>query len=995
MDIQIGTSANKYMMQDLILHRVHDILLIASPYDAFVLEEDGGLTEQILEEYVGMSLSNAPRLWRAETAKDALKMLKQSQIDLVLVMMRISDMDPLTIAKRIKKIKEDTPIILLAFDESELKQLPENMTDTSVDQAFVWTGDANVFLAIIKQIEDRLNIDRDVEIGDVRCIILIEDRPRYYSTILPLIYKEITRNIKHLMDKSLTDTERLLHMRARPKILLSTNYEDAQYYFEKYQKNTLGIISDIKFPKGEKLDPEAGQSFVRWAREMDPSIPILLQSTYDINSKLAEDLNVNFIHKRSKTLLQDLRKFITTNFGFGDFIFKTPDGTVLDHVTDLVGLKQALKTIPDESLEFHAGSNHFSNWLAARGEFVLASKIRPLNFREFKNTNEHRNLLIQLVNDAIGIKKEAHVVEFSPENLDPKKNFMRICPGSLGGKARGIAFSNSLLSESHLNKDFPDVDIRVPRSFVIATSEFERFMRDNDIREKVQNTKTNQQVDKIFQKADLSPDIEQSLQSIVDLIRTPLAIRSSSLLEDSQYQPLSGAYATYMIPNRNSKRSVRSNQLSAAVKRVFASLFHQEAIALIDASIHSHEEEKMAVIIMELIGKVHRDTFYPTFSGTAQSFNYYPVSYMERNEGVAYVALGLGRTVAEGEKSLRFSPKYPAILPQYYSIKSTLLNSQNTFYALDLKKNTRSLLKRETENLDTFDLKEAEKDGELSWLASVVSEQDQVIRDSLKKKGTRVITFAPILKFGMFPLADILNRLLELGRRALGCEVEIEFAVNLYQERKPELCILQIKPMVLGISDEMNVDLNLSAENLICKSSLTLGNGQFKDITNVIYVDPETFRSDQTEDIAAEIETLTKKMKKNQTYILIGPGRWGTADPFLGIPVKWQQISGAKVIIEVGLSGFPVDPSFGSHFFQNVTSMRLGYFTVNHRSKNDFLDHEWIKEQNVAKRLKYTQLIEMDGPMTVLIDGRTGFGQIVKPITESTESMNEHEATGI
>ena len=603
--------------------------------------------------------------------------------------------------------------------------------------------------------------------------------------------------------------------------------------------------------------------------------------------------------------------------------------------------------------------------------------------------------MIQLVNDAIGIKKEAHVVEFSPENLDPKKNFMRICPGSLGGKARGIAFSNSLLSESHLNKDFPDVDIRVPRSFVIATSEFERFMRDNDIREKVQNTKTNQQVDKIFQKADLSPDIEQSLQSIVDLIRTPLAIRSSSLLEDSQYQPLSGAYATYMIPNRNSKRSVRSNQLSAAVKRVFASLFHQEAIALIDASIHSHEEEKMAVIIMELIGKVHRDTFYPTFSGTAQSFNYYPVSYMERNEGVAYVALGLGRTVAEGEKSLRFSPKYPAILPQYYSIKSTLLNSQNTFYALDLKKNTRSLLKRETENLDTFDLKEAEKDGELSWLASVVSEQDQVIRDSLKKKGTRVITFAPILKFGMFPLADILNRLLELGRRALGCEVEIEFAVNLYQERKPELCILQIKPMVLGISDEMNVDLSLSAENLICKSSLTLGNGQFKDITNVIYVDPETFRSDQTEDIAAEIETLTKKMKKNQTYILIGPGRWGTSDPFLGIPVKWQQISGAKVIIEVGLSGFPVDPSFGSHFFQNVTSMRLGYFTVNHRSKNDFLDHEWIKEQNVAKRLKYTQLIEMDGPMTVLIDGRTGFGQIVKPITESTESMNEHEATGI
>lgn len=995
MDIQIGTSANKNMMQDLILHRVHEILLIASPYDAFVLEEDGGLTEQILHEYMGMSLSNAPRLWRAETAKDALKMLKQSQIDLVLVMMRISDMDPLTIAKRIKKIREDTPIILLAFDESELKQLPDDITDTSIDQVFIWSGNANVFFAIVKQIEDMMNIERDVEIGDVRCIILIEDRPRYYSTILPLIYKEITRNIKHLMDKSLTDTERLLHMRARPKILLSTNFEDAQHYFEKYQKNTLGIISDIKFPKGGKHDPKAGRSFVRWARKIDPSIPILLQSTYDINAQLANELNVNFVHKRSKTLLQDLRQFISANFGFGDFIFKTPDGKILDHVTDLNGLNMALKTIPNESLEFHASSNHFSNWLAARGEFDLASKIRPLNFREFEDPNEHRNLLIQLVNDAIEVRKDAHVVEFSPEHLDPKKNFMRICPGSLGGKARGIAFSNSLLSDSDLDTEFPDVNIRVPRSFVIATSEFDRFMSDNDIRNKIQKTKTNRQVDKIFQKASLSPEIEDSLNAIVDLIRTPLAVRSSSLLEDSQYQPLSGAYSTYMIPNSNSKRSIRFKQLSSAVKRVFASLFHQEAIALIDASIHSHEEEKMAVIIMELIGKVHNDIFYPSFSGTAQSFNYYPVSYMERNEGVAYVALGLGRTVAEGEKSLRFSPKYPAILPQYYSIKATLANSQNSFYALDLNKNTRSLLNGETENLDRFDLNIAEKDGELTWLASVVSDQDQVVRDTLKEKGTRVITFAPLLKFGMIPLAEILNRLLEVGRRSLGCQVEIEFAVNLYNDKKPEFCILQIKPMVLGVSDDLNIDEKISENDIVCKSSLTLGNGQINDIANIIYVDPENFRSDQTVEIAFEIEKLTKNMNKDQNYILIGPGRWGTADPFLGIPVKWQQINGAKVIVEVGLKEFPVDPSFGSHFFQNVTSMRLGYFTVNHRSRNDVLDHSWIQSLNVIKELQYTKWVQTDDPMTVLIDGKTGLGQIIKPIPNAHESMNEHEATGI
>jgi len=993
----MGTPADKHTLQDLIRHRVHEILLIASAYDAFVMEEDGGLTEQVLHEYMGMSFGNAPRIWRAETAADAMQMLNETQFDLVIVMMRISDMDPKSIAIQIKEFNSSIPIILLAFDESELKQLPENLLGTAIDQVFIWSGNANVFIAIVKQLEDKLNMERDIQLGDVRCIILIEDGPRFYSTILPLIYKEITRNIKRLMDKSLNDTERLLHMRARPKILLATTYEEAQDYFNKYKRNTLGIISDIRYPKDGIHDPEAGKSFVRWARSKDPSIPILLQSTYKINKQLAKDLNVNFVHKKSKTLLQELRDFIVSNFGFGDFIFKTPDGKVIDHVTDLKGLKKAIETIPEESLEFHAGNHHFSNWLAARGEFILASKIRPLNFRESTDSIKHRRLLIELVEEALALNKESHVVEFEPANFDSNKNFMRICSGSLGGKARGIAFSNSLLSERNFKNEFPNVTIRVPKSYVIATSEYDSFMLDNNLWEKAVNAKTNKIIDSLFQKAQLSKSIQNALQAIISEIKHPIAVRSSSLLEDSQYQPLSGAYSTYMLPNSDSKSNVRFKQLCAAIKKVYASMFHKEAIALIDSSVHSLEQEKMAVIIMELIGQSFNNRFYPTFSGTTQSFNYYPVSYMQREEGIAYVAMGLGRTVAEGEKSLRFSPKYPAILPQYFSIKSTLANSQNSFYALDLAKNAKSLLYGETENLNLYDLQVAENDSVLPWLGSVISNEDNVLRHSLKHNGTRVITFASILKFGLFPLADILKRLLEIGKRSLGCEVEIEFAVNLFKDKnkKPEFCILQIKPMVLGVSEDLIHDTELTKENVFCHSSLTLGNGRFNNIKDIIFVDPVKFKSAQSKEIAKEIELLTAQLNSKKPYILIGPGRWGTADPWLGIPVKWQQISGAKIILEVGMPDFPVDPSFGSHFFQNVTSMRLGYFTVNHKSKEDFMDTDWLKDQTIVQELKFTQWIQTEDPLSVIINGHSGEGHILKPQPEIPESMNEHETSGI
>jgi len=451
-----------------------------------------------------------------------------------------------------------------------------------------------------------------------------------------------------------------------------------------------------------------------------------------------------------------------------------------------------------------------------------------------------------------------------------------------------------------------------------------------------------------------------------------------------------------MLPNSDKSRRVRLDELCQAIKLVYASMFHEEALALIDSSIHSFEEEKMAVIIMELIGQKYENRFYPTFSGITQSFNYYPVSYMKRDEGVAFVALGLGRTVADGEKSLRFSPQYPAILPQYYSIKATLASSQNTFYALNLDKKTNISLKGETENLDLYDLTVSENDHVLSWVGSVVSSEDNIIRDSLKQNGTRVVSFAPILKFGLFPLAEILNKLLEMGKRAMGCEIEIEFAVNLFRDgRKPDFCILQIKPMVLVSQEDFSHQIDLSDENIICRSSLTLGNGQFNGIQDIVLVDIDRFDAANSQEIAREIEIITKEIPKNTSYILMGPGRWGTADPWLGIPVKWQQITGAKIIVEVGMPDFPVDPSFGSHFFQNITSMRLGYFTINHKSKSDKIDLDWLNKQQTVKKLLFTKWIRIERQLNIIINGLNGEGHILKPSPEIQDIMDEHEASGI
>ena len=991
------THADKLTLQDLIFHRIHEILLVASPYDSFVLEEDGRLTEQILHEYMGMNFSNAPRVWQSSTAADALTMLSRQDFDLIVVMMRIADMDPILFCSKIKESYPQKPVVLLAFDESEIKQLPEKFEKSSIDNIFIWSGNANVLLAIVKLLEDKMNIKRDIKKADVRCIILIEDSPRYYSLILPMIYKEISHQVKEMVDKSASDHERLLYMRGRPKILLARSYEEAERYFKRFRMSTLGIISDIRFPKKGKLDKNAGAKFARWARSIDPSIPIMLQSKHNKNANLAKEVQAHFLYKDSPTLLRELRDFLVSNFGFGDLVFRTPKGKEIIRVSDLNGLINAINTVPEESLLFHAKSNHFSNWLAAHGYLGLASKVRPINYADFKDSLEHRNYLIELINNTIQNRKTRQVVEMQRDKFDHSKRFIQISGGSLGGKARGLAFAQKMIRSSNLRKRYPEININIPHVAVIGTDSFDQFMRENNLWNNALSDKSNKQINNLFIKSSFNKSLMESLKLFIKSVKYPLAVRSSSLLEDSQYQPLSGMYATYMLPNNQSKVNERLDDLVTAIKLVYASTFYQDPKSLISRSVHRIEEEKMAVILMEMVGQNYNDRYYPTFSGTAQSFNFYPISYMKRNEGVAHLALGLGRTIANGEKSLRFSPKYPGILPQYYSIKATIESSQNSFYAMRLNGKNSSSLKNEDKNLSSFSLKIAEKDGSLKWSGSVVSNEDNIIRDTLAQNGTRVITFTPILKWSMFPLVDILNDLLEMGKDSLGCEVEIEFAVNIFEDenKSPEFSLLQIKPMVMGGSRELiNMD-NESSKSILCNSKVTLGDGFIDNVQHIVFVDPKKFRAANTKTIAKEIHQINNAMLNKSPYILVGPGRWGSADPWLGIPVNWEHISGASAIVEIGINDFPVAPSFGSHFFQNVTSMRLGYFTIDNDSKEESFDHNWLKKQKIIKNKKFTACYELERPLRIKIDGQTGNGIILKPNKIDIEPMNEQETSGI
>jgi len=978
--------------QDLMPHRIHEILLVASPYDAFILEEDGHLTEQILTEYIGMNFTYAPRVNRVSTGQQAMKLMLQKKFDLVIVMLRIEDQDPISLGKAIKSKYPKKPVILLAFDETELKQLPNVISAKSINRTFIWSGDASVFPAIIKYIEDRKNAKQDILEKDVRCILVVEDSPRMYSILLPLLYKEIMYQTKNLINRRLKQSKKLLLLRARPKVLLTQNYETAKVFFNRYRNNILGIISDVEFLKNKKKTKYAGFEFASWVRNIDQSIPILIQSTQEKNRSKAESIGTDFLHKESPTFLKNLRDFMNYHFGFGDFIFRRPDNIEVQKATTVNEFIEGLESIPEDSVLHHAKSHHFSNWLAARAEFNLASLIRSISVNDF---NDGESIRKYILGHLTSIKEENSniVLNYSSSRFNSaESDFYRLSSGSLGGKARGLGFAKSMINFSGIKNRFKNFKILVPRSAIIGTDEFDRFMKDNELWEIALSDISDEELQTYFLSARISIDLILKLESFIKENKYPIAVRSSSLLEDSQYQPLAGTYETIMLSNNSRSNKKRLNELIESIKIIYASTFKGEARTLLKNTAHRIEEEKMAILIQEVVGIEHKSKrFYPTFSGVLQSINYYPVSYMKRNEGVAYLALGFGKTIADGEKCMRMSPKYPNILPQFYSIKATLQNSQHEFYAMNLDSK-----KEKKYTLNKYSLKQAEVDGTLKWVGSTVSKEDGTIKDSLFEIGTKIVSFSPILKWGNVQFDKIALKILSMGKKALGCPVEIEFAVNIKENSSPEFYLLQIKPMVLtGLhkSNKINV---MNKDSIFCRSSISLGDGRIDSISDLVIVKPETFDISKTKEIADELSKVNTKFKRGAQYILCGPGRWGSIDPWLGIPVQWKSISKSKVIIELGMKELPIDPSFGSHFFQNITSLHIPYFTVDAKQKFDEINLSFLKDFKAEISGKYVDWYSFENTFSVVVDGSSGVGIIELPMeSKQFETMDEEESSGI
>lgn len=969
--------------QKLMKYKIREILLVSSLYDYYLFEEDGRLYELIRQEYQVLNLSQAPEITHVTTGSEAVEIaLHENHFDLIISTLHIEDMHAVKFAELCREKGVTAPIILLAYDNRERKELVMNYDTSIFDRIFIWQGDYRLLIGIFKYIEDKLNVENDTKAVGVQSIILVEDNVKFYSSYLPLIYTEIFKQSQRLITEGINLTHKFLRMRARPKILLCTNYDEAWSYFEQYKAYILGIITDINFKYKGVKDPEAGLKFARAVKEVHKDIPILLQSSNSDFAVRAYECGASFLQKGSPRLLHELRNFMMNNFGFGDFLFLTPDGAEVGRASNLKTLEEQLSSVPEESIVFHAEGNHFSKWLKARTEFWLANKIRPQQVSDFSSAGELRKELINLLKVYQELRQRGIITDFEKESFDPVNSFARIGSGSLGGKARGLGFINTLINNNKIRYKFENVEISVPSAVVIATDVFDQFLEENHLDIFALHSSDDTEITKRFQQAPLFPlDVISKLRDFLEVIKDPLAVRSSSLLEDSQFQPFAGVYDTYMIPNNDPDNQVRLEELLTCIKSVYASTFYRKAKDYMKATAYSLEEEKMAVIIQRLVGGERNNRFYPEFAGVAKSYNFYPVAPQKSSDGIAQVALGLGKTVVEGGNSVRFCPKYPKHLLQFFSTKETIRNAQQSFFALNLKGHLDEV--RNPDSLvENFDLSKAEEDKTLSYVGSTYSVENDAVYDGVSRPGKRVVTFAPILKHKVFPLAEILDMLLEMGQWGMGVPVELEFAVNLQVKpgQRREFALLQMRPLVISNEiEELDVD-SRGREDLICTSTQVLGNGAVNGVYDAVIVDIHHFERSKSREAADEISYFNSKLLNSKTpYLLIGVGRWGSLDPWLGIPVTWDQISGASVIVETGFKDLDVTPSQGSHFFQNITSFKVGYFTVSVMNKESFIDWHWINSQVPVETLKYTKHIRFEQPASVRINGHKNKGIIIKP----------------
>lgn len=954
--------------------KIRDVLIVASPFDNYVLEESGHLSDLIAKEYNELNLTQAPRFIHSPNAEDALTLLRTWNFDLIITMARIGSMKVHDFAQRAADLQPGIKVVLLAYNTRELATLRGG---AGIERTFVWHGDSRIILAICKLMEDMKNAHNDVKNGDVQVILLVEDSRRFYSSYLPILYRMLVEQTSHLMFKGANQEEKVLRLRARAKILLATDFEEAMLHLERYEENIIGVITDGRFPNKEGDIDNSGLDLVKEVRKKQPHMPILFQSKNLELKPLAEELGTTFLHKEDQSLHRGIEKFMKQEMSFGDFIFRDENGEEIASASDLSELRKVLKEAPIESVIKHAERNHFSHWMRTRTEFNLAAKIRPRTRGDFPDDEDIRNYLIQEIELFLADRRARQVRNYEI-GLEKVGGFQRLGGGTLGGKGRGLAFFYTKMPDLGIAELFPDINIVVPKSLVIATDVFEEFVERNSLEKYSSDEFEDHEVKSAFLAGEFLEEEKETLRRILNIVDWPLAVRSSSLLEDALHQPFAGVYDTFFLPNDHENPEVRANQLSDAIKLVFASTYSKRSKAYVAATPNSIEEERMAVVVQELVGSDNDGLFYPLISGVARSRNHYPVAPIKSEDGVAAIALGLGLTVADGGRCLRFSPAHPKRILQLTYSQTALQDGQSSFWALrtGLEKPFRGI--EITKMLAHENLSTAENHGKLGSIASTYVASDDRMFDGIARDGPRILTFHGPLKRDSFPLPEILKHVLSTCEDHLSCPVEIEFAVDFDNETgKGSFALLQLRPL-LSIGVDIDVDLkSLDKENVICSSSLSLGTGIIEGVKDIVYVNTSRMNRMRTRDIVPDIERVNSNLnQQNRPYILIGPGRWGSSDPSLGIPVSWDQISGAKAIVEARMDDIHVEPSQGSHFFQNIVSFNVGYLTIT--SRDEDVDWEWLDSHEAEYENGPLRHISLEKEIKVLLDSRDGEAVIDK-----------------
>ena len=964
---------------NLMTRRIFNVLLIANPYDAFMLEDDGRIDEKLFNEYAALSLRYPPRFTQVSTEAEAWAELHRNSFDLIIVMPGTDNSDTFDIARGIKHRFQHIPLVVLTPFSHGITARIENEDLSDFEYVFCWLGNTDLLLSIIKLIEDKMNLDYDIEEGGVQQIILVEDNIRFYSSVLPELYKFVLQQSMEFATEALNEHQRTLRMRGRPKIVLARTYEEATTLYDRHPNNVLGVITDARYPRGGVVDPQAGVQLLAELRKRDPFLPLILESAESENALQAKAYNADFIDKNSKKMAVDLREVVKQRFGFGDFIFRDPQThQEVMRAHNLKEMQSAILSVPAESLLYHITRNHVSRWLRSRAMFPAAEFVKQLSWEELQDIDAHRRAIFEAIVDYRRMKNQGVVAVFRRDRFDRYSNFARIGEGSLGGKGRGLAFIDNIVKHHPELNQFDNATVMIPKTVVLCTDLFEEFMDHNNLYQLALSDADDAVILDAFRRATLPASLEGDILTFIEATSSPIAVRSSSLLEDSHYQPFAGIYNTYMVPLLDNRHRMLS-MLCDAIKGVYASVFFKDSKAYMQATRNVIDQEKMAVILQEVVGRQYGDRYYPSMSGVGRSLNYYPIGDELAEEGIVSLALGLGKYIVDGGQTLRICPHHPGKVLQMSDTEMALRETQTRFYALDLKNMGENFSVDDAFNLLKLSVREADKDGALQYLASTYNPTDQVIYPGVYPEGRKIISFVGVLEHDVVPLPHLLREVLRLGQEAMRRPVEIEFAVEIdATTRSCVFYLLQIRPMV-DVKSDVHINLSeIRPETILLQSNNALGHGQIDGITDVVYVKTDGYNAGNNPLIAEEISRINAKfLDRGEHYVLVGPGRWGSSDSWLGIPVKWPNISAARIIVEAGLTNYRVDPSQGTHFFQNLTSFGVGYFTINDFNGDGVYNRASLDALPAVEETDHVRHVRFPQALAIKVDGKKKLGYVL------------------